>query len=65
MRLPPDFMTYLREVSLHGQNQRNQGREGLEGSQIRIGSISKRREHKLSHFEENLVRVQGDNGRII
>jgi len=46
-----EFQAYLREVSRHGQNQGSQGRKGLEGSQIRIGSVSKRREWKLSHSE--------------
>jgi hypothetical protein len=32
------------------------GRQGLEGSQMRIGSVSKRREWKLSHFKVNLVK---------
>jgi hypothetical protein len=40
----------------HGQNQGNQGRKGLEGSQIRIRSVSKRREWKLSHLKGNLVK---------
>ena len=65
LRLPSDFKTYLREVSAHGQNQGSQGRKELEGSQIRIGSVPKRRECKLSHFTENLVKVREDNGRII
>jgi hypothetical protein len=59
LRLSSDFKTYLLEVSLRGQNQGNQGRKGLEGSQIRIESVSKRREWKLSHFKGNLLKKVG------
>jgi hypothetical protein len=55
LQLPSDFKTYLREVSPHRQNQRNQGGKGLEGAQIRIGSVSKRRECKMGL---NLVRYE-------
>ena len=65
LRLPSDFKTYLPEVSLHGQKLGNQGRKGLEGSQIRIGSFSKRREWKFERFKGNLVKQVSEWGRFL
>ena len=42
LQLSPNFKANLCEVSRCGQNQRNQGWKGLEGPQIRVGSLSRR-----------------------
>jgi hypothetical protein len=62
--LSSDLKAYLSEVSLHGENQRGQGRKRLEGPQIRIESIPKGREWGENANYPAIIREEKFGGEV-